>query len=79
MPNNTLDEIAALLGPKQVIFYSQDDKAKVALGRPAKNKQTPILMHIEYEVRLPYHNFTVAPIPDFGVGIAIMLSCRHFL
>ena len=79
LPNNTLDEIAALLVPKQVIFYSQDDKAKLALGRPAENKQTPILILIEYEVRLPYHNFTVAPIPNFGVGTAIMLSCRHFL
>ena len=59
--NQALEEIAGLLGPKQVTFHSQDDKAKVALGLPAENKQVTVLIHMEYEVWLPDHNFTIAP------------------
>ena len=43
---NSMEEIAGILGPKQVTFHSQDDKAKVSLGLPAAKKQAPILMHI---------------------------------
>ena len=46
---------------QQVTFHFQDNKAKVALGLPAANKQAPILMRMEFEIRLPDHEFTVAP------------------
>ena len=55
-----LEEIAGILGPKQFTFHSQDDKTKVVLGLPAANKQSPILKHMHYQVRLPDHNFVVA-------------------
>ena len=58
---NKLEKNADLLGPKQVSFHSQDDTVKVALGLPAANKQVPILMHMEYEVRLPGHNIKITP------------------
>lgn len=36
---------------------------KLALGLPAANNQdqVPILMHMEYEVRLPGHNIKITP------------------
>ena len=37
-----------------------DDKAKIPLGLAAATKQAPILMHLEYKVRLPDHDFAVA-------------------
>ena len=36
---HTMEEIAGILGPQQVTFHSQDDKAKVSLGLPVANKQ----------------------------------------
>ena len=58
---NSLEEVTGLLCPKQGTFHSQDDITKVALGLPAASKQVHILMHMEYEVRLSDHDFTVAP------------------
>ena len=43
------------------MFHSQDDKAKVLVGLTAANKQTPMLMHMKYQVTLPDHGFVVAP------------------
>ena len=45
-----LEEIAGFLGPEEVIFHSQDDKAKVPIGLTAANKQAPLVMHVEYKV-----------------------------
>ena len=53
--------IAQLFGPEAVLFLSNDDKARVPLGLAASNLQAPILMHLEYKVRLPDHNFVVGP------------------
>lgn len=39
---------------------SQDDKARVAIGITAANKQAPILMYVEYKVTLPDHDWVVA-------------------
>ncbi len=50
-----LEEIAGFLGPEEVIFHSQDDKAKVSIGLTAANKQAPLVMHVEYKVKLPDH------------------------
>ena len=60
---NKLEKNGDLLGPKQVSFHSQDDTVKLALGLPAANNQdqVSILMHMEYEVRLPGHNIKITP------------------
>lgn len=57
---NRLEEIASLLGPDHVFFLSQDDKAKVPIGLTAANKQSPLIMHVEYRVSLPDHDFVIA-------------------
>ncbi|KAJ6639659.1 hypothetical protein Bhyg_12406 [Pseudolycoriella hygida] len=57
---NHLDELASFLGPEEVTFISQDDKAKIPVGLPAVAKQVPLLMHMEYRVQLPDHTFVLA-------------------
>ncbi|CAF3702309.1 unnamed protein product [Rotaria sp. Silwood1] len=45
-----------------VSFYlSQDDKCKGPLGLPAARVQAPMLMHLDYRIRLPDHDWIVAP------------------
>ena len=56
-----LEELASLLGPAEVTFHSQDDKARVTIGITAANKQAPMIMHMEYKVKLSDHDFVVAP------------------
>ena len=34
-------------------------KAKVPIGLPAAKKHVPLVMHLEYKVLLPDHDFTV--------------------
>ena len=55
-----LEELAAILGSAEITFHSQDDKAKVPIGLTAANKQAPMLMHMEYQVKLPDHDFVLA-------------------
>jgi hypothetical protein len=55
-----MEEVSSILGPEAVCFISQDDKARVPIGLTAANKQAPLLMHIEYEVTLPDHDWMVA-------------------
>ncbi|KAK3932313.1 Carbamoyl-phosphate synthase arginine-specific large chain [Frankliniella fusca] len=55
----SLDELASLLGPGQVLVMSRDDKARVLIGVVAAKLQQPLLMHMEYRVRLPDHDFPV--------------------
>jgi len=50
---NNMEEVAATLGPAEVCFLSQDDKARVPIGITAANKQVPMLMHLEYRVTFP--------------------------
>ena len=38
---------------------SNDDKARVALGLATASLQSPLLMHLDYKVRLPDHTFVV--------------------
>lgn len=40
-----LEELASVLGPSEVLFL---------------NKQTPLMMHVEYRIRLPDHDWVVA-------------------
>ena len=47
-----IHSIDYLFGPDCVQFLSIDDKARVPLGIVAAKLQSPILMHLEYKVRL---------------------------
>ena len=58
---DNLINVCKFFGPQSVLFLSNDDKAGVLLGLAAASLQAPILMHMEYEVRLPDHNFLVEP------------------
>ncbi|KAJ6643287.1 hypothetical protein Bhyg_08245, partial [Pseudolycoriella hygida] len=62
-------------GPKQVCFISQDDKSRVNIGLAAAQLQAPVIMHVEYRVSLPDHDWVVAPrhkfIPSVYAGITI--------
>ena len=55
-----LHEICTLFGPSTVWFLSNDNKARLPLGLAAASLQSPILMHLEYKVKLADHNFVVA-------------------
>lgn len=70
-----LESSSSFFGLKQVCFLSQDDKARVPLGLSAANKQSPMLMHVEYRVKLMYHDFVVGNkhklIPSVYAGIMI--------
>lgn len=67
----SLETIASILGP-QVIFISQDDKARVPIGLTAANKQAPLLMHVEYRVSLSDHDCVVI---DVGCKTQIDPQC----
>ena len=49
----------AIFGPEEVTFYSMNDNAKVPIGITAAKKQTPLLMHMEYQVTFLDHDFVV--------------------
>ena len=55
-----IEEIAVLMGKNNVAIISQDDKAHIPLGIPAANRQSAILMTMEYPVILPDHTFVVS-------------------
>lgn len=55
-----LESLASFLGPEEVFFLSQDDKARVPLGITAVKKQAPILMRVDYRVQLPDHDWVKA-------------------
>lgn len=55
-----LECLASTLGPAAVLFLSQDDKARIPIGITAANKQSPLLMHMQYRISLPDHDWVVA-------------------
>ena len=55
-----LKEFVVALGPDTASWISQDYKSRVPIGLPAANKQDVVLMHLEYRVRLPDHDWVVA-------------------
>lgn len=61
---NALEELAGLLGPGEVTFHSQDDKAKIPIELTAASKQASLLMHMDYKVTLPDHDYTIPPQHD---------------
>lgn len=70
-----MEQVISTLGSRQVAVISQDDKSRVPIGLTAANKQAPILMHLEYKVTLPDHDWVIAPrhklIPSVYAGIKI--------
>ena len=54
-----IEEFACLFDPDSVFYLSQDDKAKVPLGLPVSKKQSAILMHVDYKVTLPDHDYPI--------------------
>lgn len=53
------EEFATLFDPDSVFYLSQDDKARVPLGLPVSKKQTALVMHVDYRVTLPDHDFPI--------------------
>ncbi|CAF1359270.1 unnamed protein product [Adineta ricciae] len=56
-----MKDLASIFGNDCVFYLSQDDKCKVPIGLPAARAQAPMLMHLDYRIRLPDHDWTVAP------------------
>ncbi|CAF4412548.1 unnamed protein product [Rotaria sp. Silwood2] len=56
-----MKDLASIFGNDCVFYLSQDDKCKVPLGLPAAKIQAPMLMHLDYRIRLPDHDWIVAP------------------
>ena len=54
-----LNVIASIFGPDECMVISLDNKANVKLGVVAANKQTAMCMHMDYQVRLPNHDYVV--------------------
>ncbi|CAG7734334.1 unnamed protein product, partial [Allacma fusca] len=69
-----LKQIGEIIGDQSVCVISQDDKSRVPLGLAAASKQAPILMHMEYQVSLPDHDWVVASrhklIPSVYAGMS---------
>ena len=57
---NNMKDIASLFGAENVFVLSVDDKAKVPIGVTAASKQSPLIMHVDYEIRLSDHDFVKA-------------------
>ena len=55
-----MQDIASLLGQENVFALSVDDKAKVPIGVTAATKQSPLIIHMTHEIRLPDHDFVKA-------------------
>ena len=53
------EEIVAILGPEEVTSHSMDNKGKVPVCITTAKKQTPLFMHVKYQVTLPDHDFVV--------------------
>lgn len=70
-----MEEIASVLGDNEVTFLSIDAKARVPIGITAASKQAPLMMHLDYKIKLSDHDFVKAPshklIPDVYAGIKI--------
>ena len=77
-----LEEIATILGPEEVAFHSMDDKAKVPIGITAAEKQTLLLIHMEYQVTLLDHDFVVGSrhklIPSVAGDMKVVKS-KHLI
>ncbi len=59
--HNMIRDMIKLFGEQCVTFLSVDDKCRVPIGLTAATKQAPLMMHVEYKIRLPDHDFVKAP------------------
>ena len=50
----------SFFGPSEVFVLSQDDKCRIPIGVTAANLQAPLVMHMDFKVRLSDHDFVVA-------------------
>ncbi|ESO03128.1 hypothetical protein HELRODRAFT_174018 [Helobdella robusta] len=70
-----LCELASFFGPANTTVISQDDKCRVPIGITAAKMQEPMLMHMEYRVRLPDHDWVIGDrhklIPSVYAGLVI--------
>ncbi|ESO12940.1 hypothetical protein HELRODRAFT_159530 [Helobdella robusta] len=70
-----LCELASFFGPANTTVISQDDKCRVPIGITAAKMQAPMLMHMEYRVRLPDHDWVIGDrhklIPSVYAGLVI--------
>ena len=55
-----LKQVASFFGRMNAFVMSVDDKAKVPIGVTAAKYQSPLVMHMTYEIRLPDHDFVKA-------------------
>ena len=56
-----VQDMIRLFGRDCMTFLSVDDKCRIPIGLTAATKQAPLMMHVEYKVRLPDHDFVKAP------------------
>ena len=54
-------EVCKLFGPKAVFFMFNDDKTRVPLDFTAASLQAPLLMHMEYKIKLMDNDLFVGP------------------
>jgi hypothetical protein len=45
-----IKDLAGIFGNDCVFYVTQDTKAKVSIGRPAAKGQSPLIMHLDYEM-----------------------------
>ena len=55
-----MQALESLFGPDAILYLSNDDKARVAIGITAANKQASMLMKVSYKVRILDHDFVIA-------------------
>ena len=63
-----------LLSVQQIHFLSIDDKAKVPISVTAAKYQSPLILHMTYEIRLPVHDFAKAP--EHKLTHSVYASCE---
>jgi hypothetical protein len=72
--SSSIVQFFKMLEPHENCLLSQDDKARVPIGTTAANKQAPIMMHLEYRVRLPDHDWVVAERHKFFTSVYASVS-----
>jgi hypothetical protein len=43
-------DLAGIFGNDCVFYLTQDTKAKIKIGRPSDKDQSPLIMHLDYEI-----------------------------
>ncbi len=43
-------DLAGIFGNDCVLYLTQDTKAKISIGRPLTKGQSPLIMHLDYEM-----------------------------